>query len=72
MNDEVVDVTSTHIWTDICLLDDSEGLFFVRKEYAAMYARLVNARGRKWMPHGVVITGQPGIGTSFFSDSGMR
>ncbi|KAI0801533.1 hypothetical protein C8Q74DRAFT_1215090 [Fomes fomentarius] len=65
--DEVVNVPSLTIWRNLCLLGESKGLLLVRKEYAAMYARLVDASRRNWMPPGVVVSGQPGIGKSYFA-----
>ncbi len=69
-----MNVASKKIWNTLLFLRDSEGLLFVRKEYAAMYTRLVNAARRKQGPPGVVVSGQPGIGRSLRlnSDSGTQ
>ncbi|KAI0801466.1 hypothetical protein C8Q74DRAFT_1365064 [Fomes fomentarius] len=67
VNADVLNVASSTIWISLCLLELTGGLLLVRKEYAVMYTRLLNAGRQSLLPSGVVVSGQPGIGKSYFA-----
>ena len=61
--DRMLEVTPyEEIWLELSLLRTSRGWLYVREEYELMYDRMVIASANRDVP-GVVMTGQPGIGT---------
>ncbi|KAI0716420.1 hypothetical protein C8Q76DRAFT_406596 [Earliella scabrosa] len=62
---EILDLTPWRdLWGFTPLFVVTNGRLYVREEYVTMYGRLVNAAASG--ARGVVVSGQPGIGKSFF------
>ncbi|KAH8092614.1 hypothetical protein BXZ70DRAFT_448198 [Cristinia sonorae] len=53
-------------------LRSTAGRILIRDEYLYQYTRLCNLHGSAdFLPHGVVLTGSPGVGKSFFAVFGL-
>ncbi|RPD54607.1 hypothetical protein L227DRAFT_616097 [Lentinus tigrinus ALCF2SS1-6] len=71
---EIIQIAQADVWEYLGITSATRGSLYIRSEYKSMYERLCNSH--KWLdpldidpPYipGVIVTGQPGIGKSYFS-----